>query len=241
MTKKHNPSGVIEKYKARLVVKGYCQIYGIDYTETLSPVIKFDNLRTILALAAAKGWSTFGFDFTQAYLNTKLSEDIWIVLPNKRIYKLQRALYGLKQAGLEWAKTYSQHIHRRKHWKRSAHEDSIFYAKNPNNQKIAILWIYVDDSGLTGDWKEEIQIMKEYLLCEFRGCDLGEQNIYVGIQLERQERGVPLHQEGYAKKIVETYLGSMTRDGPTPLQKGADLTPRNTNEEDPLDLLKYPY
>ncbi len=99
----------------------------------------------------------------------------------------------------------------------------------------------MDDSGLTGDWEEEILSMKNHLLQEFQGCDLGEPNIYVGIQLERRENGILLHQAGYAKKIIKTHLGNITRDAPTPLQKGADLTPRNPDKEGPLDLLKYPY
>jgi hypothetical protein len=52
---KHNADGYVKRYKARLVAKGYAQIYGIDYEETYSPVAKMTTIRTIIAMAAAKG------------------------------------------------------------------------------------------------------------------------------------------------------------------------------------------
>ena len=42
--------GKIERYKARLIVKGFAQKEGIDYTKTFSPVSKKNSLCIILAL-----------------------------------------------------------------------------------------------------------------------------------------------------------------------------------------------
>jgi hypothetical protein len=51
---KHNANGSMNKYKARLVVKGYAQTYGIDYEETYSPFAKMTTVRAIVVMAAAK-------------------------------------------------------------------------------------------------------------------------------------------------------------------------------------------
>jgi hypothetical protein len=52
---KHNQDCSIQRTKARLVVKGYAQQPGIDYSETFAPVARLDTVRTIIALAAKKG------------------------------------------------------------------------------------------------------------------------------------------------------------------------------------------
>lgn len=49
---KFNPDGSVNKHKARLVVKGYAQILGVDFLETFAPVARLDTIRMILALAA---------------------------------------------------------------------------------------------------------------------------------------------------------------------------------------------
>ncbi|WRX13419.1 Integrase [Theobroma cacao] len=52
---KLNVDGIINKYKARLVVKGYSQIHGVDYWETFAPVARHDTIRLITALATKEG------------------------------------------------------------------------------------------------------------------------------------------------------------------------------------------
>ena len=77
---KKNAAGEIDKYKARLVARGFTQIYGVDYFETYSPVARLASFRLLMAIATRKGWMLDNFDFDQAFLNSKLGEDEVIYL-----------------------------------------------------------------------------------------------------------------------------------------------------------------
>ena len=51
---KYGDQGQVERFKGRLVAKGYSQKYGIDFDETFSSVVRFDSIRTLLAFAVNK-------------------------------------------------------------------------------------------------------------------------------------------------------------------------------------------
>ncbi|CAI7848137.1 unnamed protein product [Closterium sp. NIES-54] len=101
---KSDADGEIDRYKSRLVAKGYQQKEKVDYKELFAPVVKPTTLRTLLAGAAIKGWVVKQMDVTTVFLNDILEEEIFMVQPERfddgsgRVWKLKKALYGLKQA-----------------------------------------------------------------------------------------------------------------------------------------------
>jgi hypothetical protein len=69
---KYNPKGKIDKYKERLVVKGFTQQVIIDYDESLAPTCKWNTIRTIINLGAQHGWKLHQMDVKSALLNGDL-------------------------------------------------------------------------------------------------------------------------------------------------------------------------
>jgi hypothetical protein len=67
--------------KARLVAKGFSQVEGIDYDEVFSPVVHFETVRIMFALAALSGWHISGLDVKTAFLYGKLDEEIYMEQP----------------------------------------------------------------------------------------------------------------------------------------------------------------
>ena len=82
-TKKYDRNNNLEKYKARLVVKGYNQIEGVDYELTFSPTLPVESLRLTIALASLFNWDIQQLDVKGAYLNAKLHNDIYMKLQER--------------------------------------------------------------------------------------------------------------------------------------------------------------
>ena len=104
--KKMKDDGTIDKYKARLVVKGFRQREGLDYFDTYSPVTRITSIRMLITLAALYGLQIHQMDVKTTFLNGDLEEEIYknqhegFVVPEKekKVCRLVKSLYGLKQA-----------------------------------------------------------------------------------------------------------------------------------------------
>ncbi len=107
-SKKVGSDGEVVKKKVRLVAKGYMEIWGEDYWNTYSPTLGYNSLLSLLTYAAAQDLEIHQMDAMATYLNSDLTEEIYIWPPNGiplspgKVWCLEKALYGLKQVGLEW-------------------------------------------------------------------------------------------------------------------------------------------
>jgi len=102
--KKLRSDGTIDKYKARVVVRGFDQKEGIDYFDTYSPVTKISTIRTLIALATIFDLVVHQMDVKTAFLNGNIEEEIYMTQPEgcvvpgqeSKVCRLRKFLYGLK-------------------------------------------------------------------------------------------------------------------------------------------------
>jgi hypothetical protein len=106
---KHGVDGEVERYKAKLVARGFTQTFGVDYNETFAPIAKFVSIRCILALATIEDMEIHQMDVKPAFLNGDLEEEIYMEQPKgftqegeHLVCKFHKSLYGLKQSPRAW-------------------------------------------------------------------------------------------------------------------------------------------
>ncbi|WJZ88053.1 hypothetical protein VitviT2T_007385 [Vitis vinifera] len=154
-TMKYKADGSIERFKARLVVKGYTQTYGIDYTETFAPVAKINTIRVLLSLAANLDWPLQQFDVKNVFLHGELSEEVYMDLPPgcmvsekqcQKVCKLKKSLYGLNQSPRTWFGRFTKSM-RAFRYRQSNSDHTLFLKKQ--HGKITTLIVYVDDMVVT--------------------------------------------------------------------------------------------
>jgi hypothetical protein len=227
-TVKQNPNGTVDRLKARLVAKGFTQTYGLDYTETFSPVAKLNSIRIIISLAANLDWPLHQLDVKNAFLHGDLNETVYMAQPpgfeskGEYVCHLKKSIYGLKQSPRAWFDKFSKAVVSHG-MTRSQADHSVFFKKTKTG--IVILVVYVDDIIITGSDKEGIQILINHLSSSFLTKYLGKLRYFLGIEVARSKAGISLSQRKYTLDILQDtgYLGS--KPVATPMESNLKLMP----------------
>ncbi|CAI7856045.1 unnamed protein product [Closterium sp. NIES-54] len=107
------PPGSPPTFKARYVARGFSQRQGVDFFQTFSPTPKMTTLRVLLHVAAQRDYELHLLDFSTAFLQGSLHEEIWLrrppgftgSFPAGTQWSLRRPVYGLSQVPREWHDT----------------------------------------------------------------------------------------------------------------------------------------
>jgi hypothetical protein len=232
--KKTDEHGNLVKYKARLVARGFQQIYGVDYNETFAPVVRFTSIRVILSIAVQRKMFIHQMDVKTAFLNGKIDEDIYIEIPDginenpiSKCCKLNRSLYGLKQSPLSWNIVLDEFLKSNNLNRTDA--DFGVYIKDEKDYKL-IVTTYVDDLLIISENINEITSFKEKLSKRFEMTDLGELKYILGIEVEILPEMIKIHQRNYINELVTKFGLQDSKTVNTPMEVGLKLQKFQEND-----------
>ncbi|CAI7892993.1 unnamed protein product [Closterium sp. NIES-53] len=202
--------GQFERYKSRLVAKGYQQKEKVDYNEFFAPVVKPTTLRTLLAGATIKGWVVKQMDVTTAFLNGVLEEEIFMAQPegfddgSGRVWKLKKTLYGLKHAPRQWYLKLHEVLEEIGFTLSSADHSLLMLGEG---EQRSFMVVYVDDILIfspSSDLLKEVMLkLHDKLKCKV----LGDVSFYLGLHIERdvEKRCMRVHKRKYLEALAAKF------------------------------------
>lgn len=223
---KRNVNGEVIRYKARWVVRGFEQQYGINYDQTFAAVIKPMAFRVLFAIAAFKNLNIDQMNVETAFLYSLIDKVMYVQLPPgyKKpgvVCKLLKALYGLKQSPRLWYQELSTVLVKKLGLRQLHADHRIFVSESGIDGPIISVW--VDDLNIfTPAGSPYMQKVKRELSFAFKMVDMGPIQFYLGLKVERNRtnRTIKLSQPAYIEKIAEKFFLQAAKIAKVPMKHG---------------------
>ncbi|CAI7745738.1 unnamed protein product [Closterium sp. NIES-53] len=226
------PPGSPPVFKARYIARGFSQQQGVDFFHTFSPTPKMTTLRVLLHVAAHHGYELHSLDFSTAFLQGSLHEEIWLrrppgftgSFPAGTQWSLRRPVYGLRQAPREWHDTLRTTL-ASLGFAPSTADPSLFLRTDTTLPPFYVL-VYVEDLVFATADTEALAHVKPKLQKRHTCTDLGELTSYLGLRItrERAQRTITLTQSHMVQQVLERFSFTYSSPQSTPLPTGHSLS-----------------
>jgi Reverse transcriptase (RNA-dependent DNA polymerase) len=193
------------------VAKGFSQIEGIDYDDIFSPVVRYELMRLIVALAALQHWHMSSIDVKTAFLYGELDKELFMAQPEglkrkgqeHKVFHLKHALYGLKQVALQWWQALDKSMEAMgfKHLK----SDSGVFVLMRSWKPEVIVIVYVDDTVFLGCQKHLVNNFKECFMHTWECRDLGETKEFLKMRITCLKGVITLDQKDYLMTVLKRF------------------------------------
>ncbi|CAI5481719.1 unnamed protein product [Closterium sp. Yama58-4] len=232
------PPGSPPVFKARYVARGFSQREGVDFFQTFSPTPKMTTLRVLLHIAAHRDYELHSLDFSTAFLQGSLHEEIWLrrppgftgSFPPGTQWRLQRPVYGLRQAPREWHDTLRTTL-AALGFAPSTADPSLFLRTDTLLPPFYIL-VYVDDLVFATADTAGLAYVKSELQRRHTCTDLGELTSYLGLRItrDRARRTITLTQLHMVQQVLQRFRFTYSSPQSTPLPTGHSLSALPSDE-----------
>ncbi|CAI5946085.1 unnamed protein product [Closterium sp. NIES-64] len=232
------PPGSPPVFKARYVARGFSQRQGVDYFQTFSPTPKMTTLRVLLHIAAQRDYELHSLDFSTAFLQGSLHEEIWLrrppgftgTFPPGTQWSLRRPVYGLRQAPREWHDTLRTTL-AALGFAPSTADPSLFLRTDTSLPPFYIL-VYVDDLVFATADTAGLAYVKSELLKRHTCTDLGELRSYLGLRItrDRARRTITLTQSHMVQQVLQRFGFTYSSPQATPLPTRHSLSALPSDE-----------
>ncbi|CAI5537573.1 unnamed protein product, partial [Closterium sp. Naga37s-1] len=226
------PPGSPPVFKARYVARGFSQREGVEFFKTFSPTPKMTTLRVLLHVAAQRDYELHSLDFSTAFLQGSLHEEIWLrrppgftgSFPPGTQWSLRRPVYGLRQAPREWHDTLRTTL-AALGFSPSTADPSLFLRTDTSLPPFYIL-VYVDDLVFATADTEALALVKSELQKRHTCTDLGELTSYLGLRItrDRARRTITLTQSHMVQQVLQRFGFTWSSAQATPLATGHSLS-----------------
>ena len=180
-----------------LFLRGFTQVYDIDYKETFSAVVRYTSIRVILSLAAKRNMSLYQFDIKTAFLYGEVKEDIYMKQPlgyndkSGNVCKLLKSLYGLKQSSRCWNECFTTFI--KEFGFIASKPDTCTFIREHNKKKV-ILAIYVDDALIVAHDEADVAPVIAHLSKKIE-IKIVNSKVFLGMEINRDANGGIHHKQ----------------------------------------------
>ncbi|CAI7893743.1 unnamed protein product [Closterium sp. NIES-53] len=232
------PPGNPPAFKARYVARGFSQRQGVDYFHTISPTPKMTNFWVLLHVAAQRDYKLHSLDFSTAFLQGSLHEEIWLRHPPGFTgsfragtqWSLRRPVYGLRQAPREWLDMLRTTLVALG-FAPSTADPSLFLRTDTSLPPFYVL-VYVDDLVFASADTEALTLVKSELQKRHTCTDLGELRSYLCLQItrERARRTITLTQSHMVHQVLQRFGFKFSSPQPIPLSTSHSLSAPPSDE-----------
>lgn len=195
------------------MTRGFQQIHGVGYDETLAPVTRFSTMTLMFAVVTIQTLERHQMDVKSAFLNVNLKDELYMEQPEgcadrtEPDYdcKLLKAIYGLKRAPRQWFAEIDSFLCGELQFQSCAY-DSCFYVLQENGT-IIMTSLYIDDPLTVGLSIGLINTIKKEIISRFRMENCSEAKVCLGFEIarDRSKRLLTVTLSSHAEKISERF------------------------------------